>query len=164
MMTAVEAFDFRQLDRILDGAWRRFATIEHPRDRPRDFRYIDVAVATDGDSMRRHKLIGGLTLAVVAELGEQSSVEAVNTHPRSEGLCPIPCRPKTVRPHPSPPGRAELADIAQLLRTGGIDKHSARQCHPGPDRLQPAVGRENLHAGVMPVGDVDIAIAVTADI
>ena len=57
-----------------------------------------------------------------------------------------------------PPYGAEFADMTRLLRTARVDTHAARHRHPGPHVFELAVGRENLHAIVVAVGDVAVAV------
>src|ERR1700722_19479948 len=101
-------------------------------------------------------------LSVIAEPGLQSSIERVDADARTHARA-IPCVPEIGQPL-RPPHGTELTDVTQLLRTMRVDTHPARHRHPGPDVFELAVGREHLHAVVMAIGDVDVAVAVGGDV
>src|ERR1700730_13220304 len=164
MMTAIAPSDAFQLKRVPDRAIQRFALVEQLRDRPGNFGDVDVAVAIDANPMRRHELIRIFTLSVIAELADQAAVETPDTDARTHRLCAVPDREEAVRADARPPRGTQLADITELLRARRIDTHPARQRHPVPDRLEPAIRREDLHPIVVPVRYVNVSIAIGRDI
>jgi hypothetical protein len=163
-MAAIEPFDLRELHGVPDWMRRRLRAIKHFRDRPRNLGDIDIAVAVNGYPMWRHQLIRRFALAIVAKLGQQSAVKAIYANARTHGLCTVPGGPEAVRAHAGPPGRAEFANVAKLFGTSRVDTKPARQCHPSPYGFELAIGGEDLHPGVMAVGDVNISVAVRADV
>src|SRR5216684_8439415 len=107
-------------------------------------------------------MAGVFALSIVAEAGLQFAVERVDADARSHAGA-VPGLPEFAQPT-RPPYGAELADVTHLLGTARVDAHPARHRHPGPDVFELAVGREHLHAVVVAVGDVDVAVAIGRDI
>src|SRR5216684_8071486 len=107
-------------------------------------------------------MAGVFALSVVAEAGLQFAVERVDADARTQARA-VPRIPEFAQP-PRPPDRAEFADVTHLLGTARVDTHPARHRHPGPDVFELAVGREHLHAVIVAISDVDVAVAVGGDI
>src|SRR5215472_15700280 len=126
------------------------------------FRDQDVALWSDCNPVRSDQLTATVTLTIVAQARLQSSVERVDAHAWTHAWS-VPCFPEIRQPL-SPPNRAELPYVTELLGTARVDTQAARQRHPAPDMFELAVRCEHLHAIVVPVGDIDVAVAVGSDV
>src|SRR5271170_462156 len=112
-MTAADPLNLAQLHRILDGVRRRLSPVEHSRDGLRDFGDIDVSVGRHRDTVGRRQLVRLLALTVVAKLGLQAAVEAVDADPWSHRSGAVPKVPKAPSSRSRPPGRTQFADVAK---------------------------------------------------
>src|SRR6516225_1674810 len=104
----------------------------------------DVALRSHCNPVRRDQLTATVALTIVAQARLQSPVERIDTDPRTHAWT-VPCFPEIRQPL-CPPNRAELTDVAELLRTARIDTQAARHRHPGPEVFELTVRREYLHA------------------
>src|SRR5215472_1643990 len=137
-----------------DAALRRHRVLREARPGlPRQFADIYVALAIDGDSVRRSELPGQDAAWCLAKPRQDLALQRMDADARPY------IRPVAV----ALALRPALADVAELVMPAP-QAHAVWTVEVIPLRLPFAVRVEHLHAVVLAVGDVNPALGIAADV
>ena len=136
-------------------SWPATAPCLLSRHSVRQFRDVDCATRIDSDAVRCNERAGAFGTAAVSNTREQLPVLVEDTDTRSK-LRPVPIAELL--------SRRKLSNVETVAASGTTHAQAAGTIKIMPLRFIFSVAVEHLNAVVLPIGDVDIAISIAADI
>src|SRR5713226_4474768 len=130
---------------------RRLQVLAH--DRPGHLGHVKISARVDRDPARRDELAGRFAATDISQPREQLSFTRENAQPWTQ------IRDILVDRHT----RSQLAEVAERIPPA-IHVERAGAMHVVPLRLELAVRIEDLHAVILAVCNVDVAVLVRADV